>query len=150
MGAALPVATVLSVVSEGMPLIYNGQEAGNPKRLKFFEKDPIEWRGHPNGELYRRSFALKKEHPALWNGDWGARMVQVVNDAPAAVFSFVREHEHDKVFAMFNFSKEPHTVKFTDGPYAGTYTDAFTGEKLTLDEHTQLALAPWAWRVLVR
>ena len=40
-GPALHNAIVLSFVGEGIPLIYNGQEAGNAKRLKFFEKDPI-------------------------------------------------------------------------------------------------------------
>ena len=30
----------------GLPLIYNGQEAGNTRRLAF-ERDPIEWREHP-------------------------------------------------------------------------------------------------------
>jgi len=39
----LEMASVLSVVGEGMPLIHNGQEAGQPRRLAFFEKDPIEW-----------------------------------------------------------------------------------------------------------
>jgi len=46
-GPALEAAIVLSFVSEGMPLIYNGQEARNEKRLEFFEKDPIAWRPHP-------------------------------------------------------------------------------------------------------
>ena len=149
-GDALPATIVLSVVGNGMPLIYNGQEAGNTKRLQFFEKDPIRWREHPNGELYRKLFALKKANTALWNGDWGARMIQVVNNAPTAVFSFVRMNDHDKVFAVFNFSKEPHAVKMTDGPYAGTYTDFFSGERVTLDENTQLAMDPWAYRVFVK
>ena len=52
---------MLSVVGEGMPLIYNGQEAGNTRRLPFFEKDPIDWKDHPNGELYKKLFALKKQ-----------------------------------------------------------------------------------------
>jgi hypothetical protein len=52
-GDGLETAIVLSVVGEGMPLIYNGQEAGNPKRLQFFERDPIEWKTHPNGEIYK-------------------------------------------------------------------------------------------------
>ncbi len=43
-GEALEAAIVLSVVGEGMPLIYSGQEAGNDKRLEFFEQDPIVWR----------------------------------------------------------------------------------------------------------
>ena len=70
-GDALDAAIVLSVVGEGMPLIYNGQEAGNDRRLAFFEKDPIEWREHPQGELYRRLFALKKANTALWNARLG-------------------------------------------------------------------------------
>ena len=133
-----------------MPLIYNGQEAGNPKRLKFFEKDPIEWRTHPNGELYRKMFALKKTNTALWNGEWGARMIQVVNDAPTAVFSFVRMNDRDKVLAVFNFSKEPHTVKLTDGPSAGTYTDFRSGKKVVLDAASKLELKPWDYRIYVQ
>ncbi|MEY4376786.1 MAG: Alpha-amylase, partial [Pseudomonadota bacterium] len=51
-GPAVQAAMVLSVVGSGMPLVYNGQEAGNTKRLQFFEKDPIQWKEHPNGDLY--------------------------------------------------------------------------------------------------
>ena len=46
-GDGLEAAMVLSVISEGMPLVYNGQEAGYDKRLEFFERDPIQWREHP-------------------------------------------------------------------------------------------------------
>jgi glycosidase len=37
-GKGLQAAMVLSVVGEGMPMIYNGQESGNTKRLKFLKK----------------------------------------------------------------------------------------------------------------
>ena len=86
---------MLSVVGEGIPLIYNGQEAGSDRRLLFFEKDLIDWRDHELGELYRRLFALKKEHRALWNGAWGAPMVRVTNDAEDVVLSFVRRMPAD-------------------------------------------------------
>jgi hypothetical protein len=72
---------VLSVVGEGVPLIYNGQEAGHDKRLEFFERDPIRWREHALGDLYRRLFALKRDTSALWNGHWGARMLPVRTSA---------------------------------------------------------------------
>jgi len=111
-GNALENSIVLYVVSEGMPLIYNGQEAGNPKRLAFFEKDPIEWREHPIGDLYRKLFALKKRNSALWNGAWGAAMEPVFNNAPQQVFSFIRANDQDRVFAVFNFSAEPVEVAF--------------------------------------
>ena len=41
-GDAREAATVLSFVGEGTPLIYNGQEAGNRKRLAFFSLSAIE------------------------------------------------------------------------------------------------------------
>jgi len=56
-GDALEAAIVLSVAGDGMPLIYNGQEAGNDRALEFFEKDEIEWREHPIGDLYRKLFS---------------------------------------------------------------------------------------------
>lgn len=146
----LEAAIVLSVVSEGIPLIYNGQEAGNTKRLKFFEKDPIEWRPHPHADFYRRLFALKKANSALWNASWGARMIQVVNDAPAKVFSFVRQNERDKVLALFNFSAQPQAVTLTDGPFAGRYTDFATGRPRALAAGAKVELPPWGWVVLTQ
>ncbi len=52
-GDAPENAIVLSVISEGMPLVHSGQEADNVKRLEFFGKDTIEWRDHRVGALYR-------------------------------------------------------------------------------------------------
>jgi len=147
-GPALTNAIVLSVAGEGIPLIYNGVEAGNPKRLKFFEKDPIVWREHPNGDLYKRLIALKTKNRALWNAPWGARMVPVVNSAPAKVFSFVREKEGDKVFAVINFSAEPQRLTFTDGPHHGRYRDFDTRREVRVDARTEMILAPWTYRLL--
>lgn len=148
-GDALENAIVLSVLSEGMPMIYNGQEAGNTKRLAFFEKDPIKWREHPVGELYRRLFALKKANPALWNGAWGAEMIPVTNSAPSNVFSFVRMRDDNKVFAVFNFSAEEQTVTFSERLYHGSYRDFSTGEQQALEEGFALEMAPWSYRVYV-
>lgn len=149
-GDGLEAAIVLSVVGEGLPLIYNGQEAGNPKRLEFFEKDPIEWRPHPIGELYRRLFALKKANTALWNGRWGATMIRVRNTAPDAVFSFVRGNDADKVFAVINFSDEAQNVTFSDAPFEGDYVEYFSGTAAKVNASYELKLEPWGYRVYVR
>jgi len=147
-GPALTNAIVLSVVGEGIPLIYNGQEAGNERRLQFFERDPIVWRDHPNGELYRRLIALKSANRALWNAPWGGRMIGIVNSAPQRVFSFVRERDGDRVFAVFNFSGEVQEVGFADGPHHGRYRDFDNGEAMTVDGTTRFRLAPWSYRLL--
>jgi len=149
-GDALPAAIALSVVGDGMPLIYNGQEAGSDRRLAFFTKDQITWREDPQGELYRALIALKKEHHALWNGRWGAPMIRVPNSNESAVLSFVRAQEDDVVLAVFNLSSEEQTVSFGDGPHHGAYTDAFSGESMTVGASTSLTLPAWGYRVLTR
>ncbi|MBB5519708.1 alpha-amylase family glycosyl hydrolase [Amphiplicatus metriothermophilus] len=149
-GDALEAAIVLSVVGEGMPMIYNGQEAGNEKRLAFFEKDPIVWREHPIGALYRKLFALKRAVPALANGATGARMIPVVNDAPSKVLSFVRFKDSAGVFAVFNFSPEPRTARFEESLHHGAYMNYFSGEEIVFDGKTALTLEPWGYRVFVK
>jgi 1,4-alpha-glucan branching enzyme len=149
-GDGLEAAIVLSVVGEGMPLIYNGQEAGQPRRLAFFEKDPIEWCEHPLGDLYKKLFALKKANTALWNAKWGARMISVFNSAPTKVLSFVRCNDRDKVFVVINFSAQHQTVAFEQHLHHGAYTDYFSGESVDMLGPTQLQLEPWSYRVYVR
>ena len=148
-GEALEAAIVLSVVSEGLPLIYNGQEAGNPRRLAFFEKDPIDWQPHPLGDLYKMLFKLKRGNTALWNAAWGARMINVANSAPAQVLSFVRRNERDRVWAVFNFSDRPQAVTFTENLHHGWYVDFMSGERVLFGEATGVELDRWGWRVYV-
>ena len=150
-GAALEAATVLSFVGEGVPLIYNGQEAGNPKRLAFFERDPIEWKPDPMGDLYARLIVLKKATPALWNGAWGATMIHVPNSSPRQVLSFVRRDATSKVFAAINLSAQPQQVTFVQSLHHGRYRDALEiGAGMSiLDAQSRLDLPPWGYRVLV-
>ena len=149
-GKGVEPAMVLSVIGEGMPLIYNGQESGNSRRLKLFERDPILWKSHPNGDLYKKLFALKHMNTALWTARWGAPMIQVPNSAPAKVFSFVRQNKVDKVFAVIKFSDSHQTVTFIDSLYQGKYTDYFAGLLVELNASTKLNLKPWGYQVFVK
>lgn len=149
-GDALHAAMALSVVGEGMPMIYNGQEAGNDRRLAFFERDPIIWREHENGKLYKKLLALKRDNTALWNADWGARMLPVHNNQPAQILSFVRQNTKDKVFAVFNFSDTPQHVSFKQHLHHGSYTDYLSGETVQFTEGSTLKLAAWDYRIYVQ
>lgn len=148
-GPNLRNAITLSFISEGIPLIYNGQEAGNDKRLAFFERDPIIWRDHPNNALFNQLIAFKKAHPALWNGAWGAQMVPVVNSAPAQVLSFTRTKGPDKILALFNLSDRTVAISLRDGPYAGRYKDWASGTALSITDQTIFTLPPWSNRIWV-
>lgn len=155
-GPLLENATVLSFVARGIPMIYNGQEGGNARRLPFFERGPIEWptTEHPNAAEYRRLIAFRDAHPALHNGRWGARPIPVVNSSHPHVLSFVRQHPAgngqpgDKVFAIFNLSGEPQTIRFTAGPFAGDYADYRDGSAVHIDATTSITIPAWGHRVL--
>lgn len=146
---ALEAAIVLSVIGEGMPLIHNGQEAGETKRLAFFSRDPIEWQPHPIGDLYRKLIALKKAIPALWNGPFGATMIQVPNSHMQQIFSFVRQQAVHKVLVVLNLSDQYLEPTFEQSLYPGHYVDGITGKPVTLQAHARLQLAPWAYKVLI-
>lgn len=149
-GNAFNAVTVLTVVGEGMPMIYNGQEAGLNKRLKFFEKDEIIWRNHPNNEFYKKLFKLKKSNSTLLNWGHNATMNLVPNSKPDKVFSFARMNDKDKIFVVLNFSNLPQTVTFKETLYHGDYTEYFTGKKAKMDANTKMVLTPWSYHVFVK
>lgn len=149
-GAAVEAAMVLQFVGEGIPSIYNGQEAGNEERLEFFEREPIAWRAHPHGALLQRLIALKHDTSPLWNGAAGARMIPVVNTAPRNVLSFVRRDEAATVFAVLNLSDTAQSVRFAQTLHHGAFEEYFSGASTTFDADSELTLAPWSYRVFVR
>ena len=148
-GPALANAFALLFTSEGIPLVYNGQEAGNERRLKFFERDPIAWRKHKHGALIRDWIAFRDAHPALHNAPWGARMVHVKTSEAQKVFSFVRAKEGDAVFVVQNYSAEPRTVTLEEIPHPGRW-DERGGSAATLQKGARLTLAPWSTRLFTR
>lgn len=149
-GDGLEAAIVLSVVGEGVPLIYNGQEAGNKKRLEFFEKDPIQWQEHSIGDLYKSLFALMKNNSALWHAKWGSTMIKIPNNNESKVFSFVRQNKKDKVFAVFNFSDTNSSVKFGETLYYGNYREFNSDKTVELTKNSEIELKPWGYKVYVK
>ncbi|GGD66140.1 DUF3459 domain-containing protein [Erythrobacter arachoides] len=152
-GPALEAMTALSFTHDGLPLIHNGQEACNTKRLEFFEKDPIDWSQGRNcayGTLLRDLIAFRDANPALANGQWGATMQQVVTDRPQQIFGFVREADGNKVLALFNFSDEPVTATLADGLAAGEYRTFGSNEMATIASGDTVTLAAWGYSLFAR
>jgi len=149
-GEALAAATVFTVIMDGMPLVYSGQEAGLDRSLEFFEKDPIEWKSHENEELYTVLFKLKHQNKALWNGNYGGEMVRIINDRMDQVISFVREKEGDKVLAFMNLSDDPALVQLDTSFDTGMYTNLFTGKQQQVPETMILNMNPWEYLILHR
>ena len=150
-GDALPAMTVLAFTGEGLPMVHNGQEACNAKRLEFFEKDPIDWsqaNGCALGPLIRDLVAFRRANPALANGQWGGRMSQVLTDQPKQVFAWTREMDGNRVVGIFNLSAAPVTATLSDAHAAGQYRAFRSGETVTLTAGQTLTLAPWEYRLM--
>ncbi|WP_027376457.1 alpha-amylase family glycosyl hydrolase [Kaistella palustris] len=147
-GAALKTVMVFTVLMDGMPLIYNGQEAGLDRSLQFFEKDPISWKPHENEKLYTLLFNLKHNNQALWNGIYGGEMVRIKNNRSDEAVSFSREKNGDTVLAFFNFSHKNISVNFDTSAETGSYENLFNGEPEHVSETFQLDLPAWEFVVL--
>lgn len=150
--AGLEAATALAFTGEGIPLVYNGMEACNDKRLEFFEKDPINWaklgdaRRCEYGQLLADLIAFRKANPALENGQWGARMQKVETDTPNRIFAWVREEKGNKVLGLFNFYGETTQFVLSDGLPAGTYSE-FRGENVVIEAGQTITLPAWGFRL---
>ena len=111
-GPAHDAFTVLSFTLPGMPLIYSGQEMHNTHRIKFFKRDPIEWKALDRVPLYTRLAALKHGHPALAAGTAGGSFEVLTVEDPK-VYAFRRGEGRDIVTVVVNLSAEPRNARIS-------------------------------------
>ena len=112
--ACFKAMAVLAATLPGMPLVYGGQESFYDKRLKFFERDPIAWKGYPLAGFYGQLLALKKQHVALGNGQHGGAL-ELHDTGNDAVFSFSRVLGPSRVHVLVNLSAQPQTSPLPGG-----------------------------------
>lgn len=120
-GAGFEAFAVLAATLPGIPLVYGGQEGVLDKRIAFFEKDAIDWKGYKRTPLYTRLLTIKTRHPALWNGTAGGTLIFADTGSPHVV-DFTRTRGRSNVRIVANLSDKAQASSF--------------GE-----------LAPWAWQI---
>jgi glycosidase len=102
-------AQVLMLTLDGVPLFYNGMEAGDATESAdpaLFEKMPIFWQ--PGGrpplrEIYRDLIKLRKSHPAFYNDN----VIWLQNSVPAEVVTILRQDEKNQFVVLINLSSHP-------------------------------------------
>ena len=149
-GDAAPTFAAFTFAINGMPLIYSGQEAGLNKRLKFFERDPIDWKPSKYKEQYTKLVHLKLNNKALWCGAEGGKMTMVSSSNEKSVFSFIREKDNDKVFVVFNLSAKPVEAKLSSSLMKGDYINLFSGKKVSFTDSESFDLKPWDYMFYVK
>ena len=145
-GDAAGLMAVFSCTWNGMPLIYSGQELPNRKRLKFFEKDPIEWNG--NFELhnfYKTLLLLHCSNKSLRAGDTNVLTKIISHPDDQIIFSFLRKNGNDQVLVILNFSGGG--MDFLVKEASGLFRNVFGGKDLNFDMQETVYLHPWGFLV---
>jgi cyclomaltodextrinase len=141
---------VLCGIVKGMPLIYSGQEAGLKKRLRFFDKDTIEWEPDPMREIYSKLDLLKEKNHALWNGTAGGEMT-FLESGNEDVLAFVREKDDYKVLAVFNLSPNQNNIDLKDKLIKGSYSYLYDDKtKTDFSDEIKIQLEPWSYKVYIK
>ena len=141
-------ATALLVFTyPGVPLIYNGEEVGNNKKLGLFEKYEIDWSKNSDFRVFYEKLALlRKQHPALVDGTYQ----EVQNSSSKKILSFLRNSQNDSVIVAVNFSSENLKTTLKLQSYKKTkWKDWWTGKiyEIKKDECT-FSLPPLGFVVL--
>ena len=152
LGKAVEVMAALTfTLPKNIPLIYTGQEYGYDHSFQFFDKDnmpPMEANDTTN--LYRKLCHLRHSYSALRSVEQGGSFVEINNNAPDCLLTFVREDAQSRVVVIANLSPYKIFTDFHTGIYAGEYTDAISGEQSTLYEHSWGDMEAWSYRLLVQ
>jgi cyclomaltodextrinase len=151
MGDSQKMFATLIFTAQGVPLIYSGQEDCLNKKLKFFVKDSIKWDTCYMTGFYRDLIKLKHENQALWNGDFGGKMVVIKTNKIRKVFAFYREKDGNRVIVFLNLTKKPVSFKADlKGLDSGEYTEYFSRQKAEFPSRDAIQLDPWGYKVYIK
>jgi cyclomaltodextrinase / maltogenic alpha-amylase / neopullulanase len=148
-GALAAAAMVFTM--DGVPLVYNGQEAGDVTESgapALFERLPVFWQSverRPEfAAFFREIIALRRAHAALRQG----QMTWVHNSDEDRILTYVRRDSTEEFLVAVNLSNRPFTgtVEAT-----GSYTDVTPPPvKQGNVSIPSLTLDAWGWRILKR
>ncbi len=145
-GEAALCLAVFACTWEGITLVYSGQELPNRRRLKFFDKDPIEWTG---------TYALHHFYQTLLRhrqsfGQTPAR-ARLLDTGEHHVLSFVKTAGSRQSLVLINFSGEQQTVQLKEKDLlSGVYHNIFTEEVQLAPSLKHMKMPPWSYWVLER
>ncbi len=133
----------------GMPLLYSGQELPNFKRLKFFDKDQIDWKPDPAlHNFYKLLLELRLGNKAFKNS---AELIILETQADNKILAYLLVNEESKVLVLLNLSGESRIhFSVNNEKINDAYKNIFSGIKYTLKNYEQFELQAWEYLVYVK
>jgi glycosidase len=146
----LPAFVLSATLRQSMPLVYTGQEASLSRKLRFFEKDTVQWNGPSLASFYSTMIKLKHNNGALWNGDAGGTATRLTTTGSDAVYAFTRTRDTNTVLVAVNFGDAAARAAYTGLARPGSFTDWFSKAAVTLGAAGTIDVPAHGYRVLVR
>ncbi len=145
-GAAAKAWAIFTQTWKGIPLIYSGQELPNLKRLKFFDKDQIDWVEQPAlHDFYKTLSKLRKTHTSIISGD--TFNLPVDTDG---VMAYLRQDATSTVFVLLNLSNKHHKVQIAHEKLNGSFQNVFSGLTFNFNNSVSFELLPGDFFVYVK
>lgn len=133
----------------GLPLLYSGQELPNFKRLKFFDKDRIDWK--PDAALhnfYKLLLELRVKNKAFENA---AELIVLETQAYDKILAYLLVNKDSKVLVLLNLSGDG-GIHFSvnNEKLNAVYKNLFSGLEYSLKNNEQFELQAWEYLVYVK
>ncbi|MEZ0537310.1 alpha-amylase family glycosyl hydrolase [Caldicellulosiruptoraceae bacterium PP1] len=149
LGDAYKTFAVLTFTLPGIPLIYSGQEIPLEKRLKFFDKDEIDWTNLKLHTFYKELINLKKDNSALWN-ESNCGQVKFITTNDSNVLAFIREKGNNIVVGIFNLQNKMTKVEINSKLYRGKFRTFSRNETININGKKVFELKPWEYIILIK
>ena len=148
-GAMAKALAVFSITWNGVPLIYSGQELPNKKRIKFFDKDIIDWTGkYELQSFYKILLSLHTNNPALRSGDATVQTFRIKTTDSKNVFAYLRKKDDKEILVILNLSANNDIqVDITDDMVKGKYKNIFSGSIEDFPLNRKLSMQAWEYLV---
>jgi alpha-amylase len=147
-GRAATALAVHSCTWPGIPLVYSGQELPNLKRLKFFDKDVIEWKKHYElQDFYQTLFQLRRTHEAL-RAD--SELYPLHTSADKNILAYLRKKGKDEVLVFLNLSDYQVRFELRDKWVGEQFREVFLHAENDFSQNRSFEMNAWEWRVWVK
>ena len=143
-GAFTKAMAIFSCMYKSVPLIYSGQELPNYKRLKFFDKDEIDW--NENVELhhfYKTLYDVRKKYTTLFENP----VIKLDEDSlNFNLLCYSIKNDSHELYVCLNFRGE--NTNFVLKNIYGNYKNVFTDEILRIENELLFTTTTGGYLVL--
>lgn len=135
-------ASAICMYMGGVPLLYTGQEVGEPNKTPFFSRSPINWTQNPAMlAAYKSMIRIRQQHASLRKGT-----LKTFSNQQAVVFQ--RTHQTDTALVMINVRGTAQNIALPSELTNSTWKNPFDGSSAQLG--STLSLQPFEYRVWVK